>query len=142
MNLRFTISLHEVGNAFTRDGDHLDWFFQLDANPESPVACFSTAIDVDLSVLDSSTILISATRLPDHRAAYLDYDGEVSGNRGSVTRLATGHFEWISKTQPESRVILHSIEPILPKPSVPLTDRGLALLNRLRERSIVVLENT
>lgn len=31
-----------------------------------------------------------AERLPDHRAAYLDYEGDVSANRGCVTRLASG----------------------------------------------------
>ena len=29
-------------------------------------------------------------RLPDHRLAYLDYEGPVSGGRGSVRRLAHG----------------------------------------------------
>ncbi len=34
-----------------------------------------------------------AIRLPDHRTAYLDYEGKVSGNRGSVRRVAEGEYE-------------------------------------------------
>ncbi len=33
---------------------------------------------------------IPARRLPDHRRAYLDYEGPVSGNRGQVTRVEQG----------------------------------------------------
>ncbi len=33
------------------------------------------------------------TKLPDHRLAYLDYEGEVSGGRGSVRRVDSGTYE-------------------------------------------------
>lgn len=33
---------------------------------------------------------IAAEPLPDHRLAYLDYEGPISGNRGSVTRWDRG----------------------------------------------------
>jgi hypothetical protein len=36
---------------------------------------------------------IAATALPDHRLHYLDYEGPVSGNRGTVKRWDTGHYE-------------------------------------------------
>jgi hypothetical protein len=36
--------------------------------------------------------VLSATRLADHRLTYLDYEGPLSGNRGSVRQLATGTF--------------------------------------------------
>lgn len=39
---------------------------------------------------------IMATSLPDHRAAYLDYEGPVSGNRGSVQRVDRGDFELLA----------------------------------------------
>ena len=32
-------------------------------------------------------------RLPDHRLAYLDYQGPISGGRGTVLRLARGIYE-------------------------------------------------
>jgi len=36
---------------------------------------------------------IPAEALPDHRRAYLDYEGPVSGGRGTVTRWEAGEFE-------------------------------------------------
>ncbi|SFH55451.1 DNA polymerase ligase N-terminal domain-containing protein [Planctomicrobium piriforme] len=41
---------------------------------------------------------IAAERLPDHRLAYLDYEGPVSGNRGSVKRWDGGEFELTGQT--------------------------------------------
>lgn len=38
---------------------------------------------------------IAALSLPDHRMAYLDYEGPISGNRGSVLRVDRGNFEWL-----------------------------------------------
>jgi hypothetical protein len=38
-------------------------------------------------------IELPATRLPDHRLAYLDYEGPVSHNRGHVTRIDRGEYE-------------------------------------------------
>lgn len=34
-----------------------------------------------------------ARRLPDHRLAYLDYEGPISAGRGEVTRVARGTYE-------------------------------------------------
>lgn len=36
---------------------------------------------------------LKAKRLPDHRIAYLDFEGEISGDRGSVVRVDRGSFE-------------------------------------------------
>lgn len=36
---------------------------------------------------------IAAQPLPDHRPAYLDYEGPISGNRGHVTRWDRGEYE-------------------------------------------------
>ncbi len=37
-------------------------------------------------------------KLPDHRSLYLDYEGPISGNRGSVIRVLEGHIQWLKKT--------------------------------------------
>jgi len=37
----------------------------------------------------------SAKRLPDHRAAYLEYEGAISGDRGQVDQVASGSYEVI-----------------------------------------------
>jgi hypothetical protein len=51
----------------------------------------------DLQVADSNTVNVE--RLADHRLAYLDYEGPVSGDRGSVRRLDTGTFKALSDSQ-------------------------------------------
>ena len=39
------------------------------------------------------TITAAATQRPDHRLAYLDYEGNISGGRGRVERLESGDYE-------------------------------------------------
>lgn len=39
---------------------------------------------------------VAALHLPDHRLAYLDYEGPVSGNRGHVVRVDRGQY-WIAQ---------------------------------------------
>jgi hypothetical protein len=38
---------------------------------------------------------IAAEATFDHRRMYLDYEGPVSGNRGTVTRWDSGEFAWV-----------------------------------------------
>jgi hypothetical protein len=40
--------------------------------------------------------VVAAEQLSDHRPAYLDYEGPVSGDRGSVSRWDTGQFTILS----------------------------------------------
>jgi hypothetical protein len=49
---------------------------------------------------------IPAEALADHRRAYLDYEGPVSANRGSVTRWDSGEFTWEQDDSSEVIVIL------------------------------------
>jgi hypothetical protein len=114
MTLRFTISLHEVGSAFQRAGDHLDWFFETEnaANVVSRLTTLSTSIDPEFEVCEDSTILVPCVRLPDHRGIYLDHDGEVSANRGHVSRLVTGRFEWIAFESQPLMVRFNKFHPV------------------------------
>jgi hypothetical protein len=43
-------------------------------------------------------IELEAARLPDHRLAYLDYEGPVSGDRGQVKRLDRGDYEIVDES--------------------------------------------
>ncbi len=45
---------------------------------------------------------LDAVKSPDHRRLYLDYEGDVSGGRGAVTRWDSGLFEW--KTRETDRI--------------------------------------
>jgi hypothetical protein len=47
---------------------------------------------------------VDAEALPDHRLAYLDYEGPVSGDRGTVLRWDQGTYELLDRT--ESRVVI------------------------------------
>ncbi len=47
-----------------------------------------------------------AQRLADHRLAYLDYEGPVSGDRGIVHRVAAGEYQQIAETADERQVRL------------------------------------
>jgi len=40
---------------------------------------------------------IAACGLPDHRRAYLEYEGPVSGDRGEVTRIERGQYNVIEE---------------------------------------------
>ena len=57
-----------------------------------PGAATDAATDVDAVMLD------------DHRAAYLDYEGPVSGDRGEVTRVVSGEVMWVEEA--EQRVVV------------------------------------
>ncbi len=41
---------------------------------------------------------IRAESLPDHRLAYLEYEGPVSGGRGTVRRWDWGQFDWLERS--------------------------------------------
>ena len=43
-----------------------------------------------------TSFVCSALRLPDHRKHYLDYEGEVTGNRGIVSRIDAGTYKQLS----------------------------------------------
>jgi len=46
-----------------------------------------------------ASFVCPAVRLPDHRKHYLDYEGEISDNRGKVSRIDTGTYD---QTSPET----------------------------------------
>jgi hypothetical protein len=49
-------------------------------------------LDADHGLSNSNSNSVDAERLADHRLAYLDYEGPVSGDRGSVRQLDAGTF--------------------------------------------------
>jgi hypothetical protein len=53
-----------------------------------------------------SFIELEAVRLPDHRPAYLDFEGPVSGDRGHVKRIDRGDYEIVDESPEWLRVRL------------------------------------
>ena len=86
--LRFVVLRHQVGPSLDRtDQSHFDWMFQIDGSLRTwatpPVDQFETAIE------------LTGERLPDHRMKYLDYEGELSKDRGTVARVLAGKLQVI-----------------------------------------------
>jgi hypothetical protein len=55
----------------------------------------------------SGTVEIAAQALPDHRKDYLDYEGPVSRDRGSVIRIDRGSYELLASSASEMIVRLN-----------------------------------
>jgi hypothetical protein len=51
--------------------------------------------------------ILVAEQLADHRLAYLEYEGQISGDRGRVTRIAAGHFNLIAESDTQLAAQLH-----------------------------------
>lgn len=75
--LRYAV-LHHTGV----DAPHYDLLFETAAG--SPLRTYR----VDRWPMETGAVLVE--RLADHRRIYLDYEGPISGNRGSVRRVAQG----------------------------------------------------
>ncbi|GIW75759.1 MAG: hypothetical protein KatS3mg104_0822 [Phycisphaerae bacterium] len=67
--------------------DHFD--FMVEADPEGLLLTWR---------LDGWPHFLSAIPLPDHRRIYLDYEGAVSGNRGTVRRVEQGTCRIVSSS--------------------------------------------
>lgn len=81
-----------------RDGVHYD--FLLETEPGGLLRTWA----IDAEVVAGKDL--PARALADHRAVYLDYEGEVSGGRGTVRRLDGGEFEVIEWAGDRVRVRL------------------------------------
>jgi hypothetical protein len=99
---RFVLVRHECPPGYVKPSH---WDFMLEADGvlltwelrELPTAWGGT-----------SAAAIDATRLPDHRLAYLDYEGPLSGNRGTVRRVEGGTVEFIEQNAERIRATLDS----------------------------------
>ena len=78
---RFVILRHEVSDD-TRRGLHWDLMLE----DEGVLRTWALAEEPHLEAT------IDAVQLPDHRMAYLDYEGDVSGGRGRVSKWDVGEY--------------------------------------------------
>lgn len=118
---RFTILRHTVTTERVRPANfsvspiasgriHWDWLFEQtvpidgrspDILGQAGVKLLTWSTDPllpDLLTKTLPTITTDALRLPDHRARYLDFEGEIDGDRGHVEQIATGQYELIHKS--------------------------------------------
>ena len=91
---RFVLLRHELPPASGR-GSHFDLMLEREGVLRT-WAC-------DSSPLDGTT---AATPLPDHRLAYLEYEGPVSDGRGTVSRVESGTYKVLRKSDDQLHVRL------------------------------------
>ncbi len=94
MSRRFVLLRHECPAQFAKPSH---WDFMLESDGvlmtwELRQLPSSWLVALQLKSADASPTA-SATRLADHRLAYLDYEGPISGNRGSVRRVDHGTYQ-------------------------------------------------
>ncbi len=87
---RYVILRHE-GSATYKPGVHWDLLLELDDSLRA------------WTLADEPTAPgpIAAAKLPDHRLEYLDYEGPIAGDRGTVSRWDAGEFTVDSETPTE-----------------------------------------
>lgn len=83
---------HRVGPGSRREGqaqatDHFDWLFDV-GDDEELLAMATSLLPSPLPPM------CDAVRLPPHRRRYLNYEGEISGDRGTVERLAMAEYRF------------------------------------------------
>lgn len=89
----------QSASSETSVGSHWDLLLELD---NGELLTWQIASLPDLNSLAQS-LEITAKRLKNHRAIYLDYEGPISGNRGFVRRLASGVYSagFVSASTPD-----------------------------------------
>ena len=73
---------------------HLDWMLEQPGTDSRRLITFR----VDQRIDDPACEMFHAEHLADHRAIYLEYEGDISRNRGCVRRLARGECEILDMT--------------------------------------------
>lgn len=79
---RFVVLRHDCSSDSGR-GPH--WDFMLEVGDSLHTWALTEAPS-------GEAMRCAAERLPDHRRIYLDYQGEISGGRGTVTRVDAGDY--------------------------------------------------
>ena len=60
-----------------------------------------------LEKIPATDEVVMSEQLADHRLAYLEYEGEVTGDRGRVSRIEAGLYELTTESETEITVQLH-----------------------------------
>jgi len=105
MTTRFVLLRHEVPGDFPR-GSHWDLLLERDE------ACWTWALE-ELPrgfAEGEGPATVSALRLKDHRKHYLQYEGPVTGDRGTVRQVLSGHCVWIQDDEDRIEVRLQFAE--------------------------------
>lgn len=77
----------QLEHALPDGSRHIDWMIARDEEGEGQLTTFRLERRIDGI---PRGVQVRGERLGDHRPAYLKYEGEVSGGRGSVRRVGEG----------------------------------------------------
>ena len=94
-NLQFVILQHVM-----KDGEHWDLML------ETKDALATWQLREHPTQLGAGVSSIATKRIGDHRKAYLEYEGPVSGGRGTVTRVDSGTWRLIESDEHAWRIEL------------------------------------
>jgi len=99
MSSRFVLLRHECPAEFEKPS-HWDFMLERDGvlmtwELRQLPRCWSAALHVESPVSPT----VPATRLADHRLDYLDYEGPLSDDRGSVRRVDYGTYNLMGEYQ-------------------------------------------
>jgi hypothetical protein len=96
---RFVLLYHECPPSYEKPSH---WDFMLEAGEvlwtwelrELPAGWQTDQPELVVSLYST----VSATRLADHRMAYLDYEGLLTNDRGNVSRQMSGDYQLLEST--------------------------------------------
>ena len=94
--LRFVLLFHRVSDSFIDQqdrGSHWDLLLE----HENQLASWA----IDENPFDNESRPVVAIKIHPHRMEYLEYEGPVSNDRGSVTRHERGVFRWLTNGRNE-----------------------------------------
>ncbi|MEX2139583.1 MAG: DNA polymerase ligase N-terminal domain-containing protein [Pirellulales bacterium] len=91
------VILEHTGTPTYKPGRHWDLMLESDGRLRT----------WELEATPSHGVQVRALPLEDHRLDYLDYEGPVSKNRGTVGRWDAGEYQAISETEGELTVQVH-----------------------------------
>lgn len=95
--MRFALQKHTT-TAWMGRPSHLDLMLQSMPEDNPNKRCLIT-FEISLEPVYWNHAIVR--RLEPHRLRYLDYSGEIGGDRGAVERIETGSLEWVSQKEAE-----------------------------------------
>lgn len=89
----FVLLYHQLApNQTVGSGRGSHWDLMVATDDSGPLRTW--ALEGKPTFDQDAAFAITASSLADHRRAYLEYEGTVAGDRGSVTREEAGLAEW------------------------------------------------
>lgn len=102
-NFRWVLLRHELPDGTW----HYDWMIEQEGSER--LVCFRVMVRVDELTPGAR---FEGERLADHRRAYLDFEGEISGGRGRVTRVAVGECEGWRERDDGASVVMGAVKVV------------------------------